>query len=210
MKNFSILVALLFVLTSAVTANADIRVGIIGGINRTTVDLDEPSGVDVSSRTDWGLGALIEIDMGLNDRLSIQFEPMYLQKGSTADVVGFGTIEVEAEYFEIPVMFKYEITDKKIKPYIMAGPTFGFLLNAEQNANFIPGDQRDITDDTNTVDVGIGIGGGLSYRFEDSHDIESFIQARYNFGLTDVDRDENDTKSRGFHIMFGFTIPLGK
>ena len=203
MKKMSVLVVALFTLITVLPANAQVNLGVIGGLNLASLSFDpDPDGVDLSNRTGFGIGGVLSF--GLGETLALQLEPMFLQKGAKATGQGItGETEVKASYIEVPAMLKFAFGSGEIKPYVMAGPTIGYLLSAKQ-------DEDDIKDDVKNIDFGLAFGGGVSLPMGNK---TVFVEGRYSLGLTDInddsDPDADEIKTKGIQIMAGITFPFG-
>lgn len=81
------------------------------------------------------------------------------------------------DYINVPIFAKYYVLDKLS---VEAGPQFGFLVKADNNG-------EDIKEYLKTFEFGLGV--GASYYFTEN----IFAGARYNFGLTSIDK-ESDVK----------------
>lgn len=201
--------------------------GIIGGKNFANIILQDPNVVynnmhqELSTRHTFGIGSIF--GLSLNKNISLQLEPMYLEKGSL--VSEEVDLEIKYSFLEIPLLLKLT-AGKKIRPYIFAGPALNFMLNSEweisQGGSSLKGDAGSIS---RKFDLGIIIGTGISIPFWKG---SLFLNCRYNLGLSDLSRsgtiefsqgdfsldlnvDEADKiKSEVFQIMFGFVLPLGK
>jgi len=105
-------------------------------------------------------------------------------------------------------MFRYHFQSAaSARPYVMAGPSLGFLLSAKYD--FKDGPEYDAKDETKGLDLGVGLGGGVSIPRGDK---TFFAEARYVLGLTNIndESDESTVKNRGLQVLVGATIPLGK
>ena len=112
-----------------------------------------------------------------------------------------------------------------IRPYVMAGPTVGYLLrsNIELDA-FGLTFQGDMSEVTKHWDFGLGLGGGVSFSLDM---FTLFVEGRYTLGMTnlqkggsfnvvagsvavpiDFDKDEDWYKNRGIQILAGVTISI--
>lgn len=203
MKKMNILVGAFLTLILVLPAKAQVNFGVIGGLNLANVSFDpDPDGVDISNRTGFGIGGVLSF--GLGETLALQLEPMFLQKGAKATGQGItGETELKASYIEVPAMLKFAFGSGEIKPYVMAGPTIGYLLSAKQ-------DETDIKDDVKSIDFGLTFGGGVSLPMGNN---TVFVEGRYSLGLTDINDDSDPNadkiKTKGIQIMAGITFPLG-
>jgi len=118
-------------------------------------------------------------------------------------------VESKLAYLEIPLMLKFAFTANDIKPYIMAGPTFGYNLSSK--VKYTLGDtsgEEDNKDDTKSIEVGLDFGAGVSLSMGNN---SIFVEARYALSLTDIyEATHSDTKTKGIQIFAGITFPLGK
>ena len=100
-------------------------------------------------------------------------------------------------------MLKFAFGSGDTKPYVMAGPTFGYLLSAKQ-------DETDIKDDVKSIDFGLTFGGGVSLPMGNN---TVFVEGRYTLGLSDINDDSgpdaDKIKTKGIQIMAGITFSLG-
>jgi len=204
MKKMSVLVVALFTLITVLSANAQVNFGVIGGLNLAKLSFDpDLQGVDLSNRTAFGIGGVLSF--GVGETLALQLEPMFLQKGVKASAQGFES-EIKASYIEVPAMLKFAFGSGDTKPYVMAGPTVGYLLSAKVKD---PDGEQDIKDDVKNIDFGLAFGGGVSLPMGNN---TVFVEGRYSLGLSDLNDDPTDDikiKSKGIQIMAGITFPLG-
>ena len=190
-----ILVSAIALFSFSFTQAQELTLGIKGGVNlasiggdfKSTADQDE----DIKGRFGFHLGGIAEYM--ISDQFGIQGELLYSLAGSKSESSfsedGFsvsGTDEIKLSYLSIPVMGKYFVTDEIA---LEAGPTFGLLLSATNDFEFSEsGDGEsfsesgsvDIKNDTNGLDLGLGIGG--SYNTEGG----LFFGLRYNLGFSSV------------------------
>jgi len=109
------------------------------------------------ARSGFYLGGLV--DLKVSEKFHVQPELLYTMEGNGED-------EFDLNFVRIPVMAKFYVADAFS---IQAGPQFGFLAGGGQAKDFMK-----------SFDFGLGIGAG--------YELESglFFDARYNFGLTDI------------------------
>lgn len=190
----------LFVLLAIVPTSAQNRIGFTGGLNLANISVDPDQGLDLSSRTGFGFGGVL--DLGLSENVALHVEPMFLQKGSNVNVQGLGEIKLKASYIEVPVLFKIALGTSTTRPYVMAGPSIGILLSAKA-------DDTDIKDTTKSTDFGLAFGAGVSFPAGNN---SVFVEGRYALGLSDINDDATDDtkiKTKGIQFMAGVTFPLG-
>lgn len=227
MRNFIFLSFMLFAFCLVLPVSAqNCYVGVLGGLNFADMDVvGDGEDQEVSSHRVFGAGGVFGID--LNSNFSLQLYPMYLQKGGIMEIDDSDPdIKFNMAFLEMPLFLKAAL-GKNIRPYVLAGPTFGFLLTSECEAEIndlaIEADLKDIT---KKLDVGIGLGGGVGFPLWKG---SIFLEGRYTFGLNNLNKggliafkaddviitthevnEQDEFKNKGFQIMAGFTLPLGK
>ncbi len=168
-------------LVNIYTANAQeyVMFGVKGGINSSTFNGDGFGNFDnPDSRTSFHLGLLAEIPV--SDKFSVQPEVLY--SGQGYDLVSrdnANDVEYQLDYINVPVLAKFYLIDGLS---LEAGPQVGFLVNSEIDSN-PSGDSGDVPlneDQFNKVDLSLAL--GAAYKFRGGF----FVNARYNYGLSDV------------------------
>ena len=208
MTKFNVFLILLLFLLMTISVNAQVHVGVIGGVNLASVNLDPlEGGVEISNLTVFGIGGVIDYEF--NESMALRFEPMYIQKGAKGSWNIF-EMEDKLSYIEIPILLKYSIGKGKIKPYLEAGPYIGFLL---AGTGKVSGggysEEEDIKDATKSLDFGLGFGAGVSVPVSKNY---IFLEARYALGLVNINEDPDDpdteVKTKGIQVFVGMTFPL--
>lgn len=221
----SSLLLILMILAATVSAQ-QLYIGAIGGVNFADLNLEDDRGEkqDISTRNGFGFGGVLEMHLGQN--FYLQLEPMYLQKGGVLhqEPPNPEEIEFKMSFVEIPLFLKIQFGEQ-IRPYIMGGPTVGFLLSSKLESE-ISGllFKADLEDITGKVDFGVGVGAGVSVPLDNSN---IFLDGRYTLGLTNLNKggtyqaragdivvegeiqEEVDASSGGFQIMVGVAFPIG-
>ena len=173
---------LIILLGFSVNAQQEVKFGPKAGVNFSTIS-NVPK---AKMLTGFYVGAIAEIKF--DDKFSIQPELMYSSQGAKYDysveLVGIsGThFRDKLDYINIPILAKYYISKGFSFEF---GPQFGFLVKAESKGEVtVKGEtfenNRDIKDEVNSFDFGIGA--GFAYDLSNGF----FINARYNFGITNV------------------------
>jgi len=224
MNKFNLSIVALLALFIALPAGAQVKFGVIGGVNLANLNGNDVDGtkIDFSGRTGFGVGGVL--DVGLSENIALRFAPMYLQKGAeftdTDPDLGTATFAVKAGYLEVPVLLKIALGTSSIQPYLMAGPTIGFNLssNLKFSATGINA-EIDAKEITKSTDFDFAFGAGVSFPAGAN---SIFVEGRYALGLTDIAREgtlefmgedivsgDAEVKTRGFQIMGGISFPLG-
>jgi len=93
----------LLLLTAALPSNAQMRVGVLGGPNVASLDMNTSNKVPQFDRTLFGAGGVLEVEM--NNHLSFVAEPMIIKKGGGA-IEGAAIYHFNRYYLEAPLMLK--------------------------------------------------------------------------------------------------------
>ena len=180
-----------------------VGIGPKGGMNFADAAVDSHD--DTEGRQGLAIGG--QIEFGASSPISLQVEPMYVQKGARFDVIGV-TTRGDFDYLEIPVLVKAKLGPAAAHLYTFAGPSIGINLNTEGSFGSVEGNFED--EAASTVFSGdIGIGGEfqLAERLMLSADI------RYSHGFTSaLDEsvgDIDDWKSRDIRLLAGLSFNLG-
>ena len=223
MKRVALVVVALYFMVLALTASAQVHVGIIGGLNFSDIKGEGTSEREISDHTVFGVGVLF--DLGLMNHLSLCMEPMVIEKSATGEEIDVNNpaIDLKLLFVELPIFIKYSF-GKIVKPYFIAGPTLGYLLSSEMSTEMggitFNADTKSITE---KLDVGIGFGGGVSFPVGL---FSIFLEGRYTLGLRNINKggdvvvkagpivipahiEETDRmKTRGLQVMAGITFSL--
>ncbi|RFN58056.1 porin family protein [Marixanthomonas ophiurae] len=198
-------IAVLTVFGVTATQAQEVRLGAKGGLNFSSFSgdgfdaFDDPEG-----RTSFHIGAFAEIP--LSERFSIQPEVLY--SGQGFDLIsreGADDTEVQLDYINVPVMAKVYIVEGL---YAEAGPQIGFNVKSEIDSDPDDEGSGDIAIDEDIInDVDFSVGVGAGYQFNNG----LFLNARYNFGLSDVFNNEDllidsDAKNSVFAVSAGYSF----
>lgn len=150
MKRILTVVAALLLLFS-VQASAQIRWGVVGGMNFNSSKFTE---LDVEAKTGWNAGLTCLVDLPLG--LSLQPSLIYSQKNTnvTESVVqGMG-------YMELPVSVQWGPDLLLFRPFVDVTPFVGYAVSNNLYSDIL----GDIAswDGKERFDYGIGIGGGIN------------------------------------------------
>lgn len=172
-----------------------------------------------------GLG--VSFRLTRDNFLSIQPEILYSRKGLVNKQLLSSDIHYQLNYVELPLLLKVNFGGEKVKLYVNAGPSIGYLLNGRLkgrtgNTSILnPASEYNVPIEfvdrpvgpslnllyANRIEAGLNFGGGVGYAFAGNTVV--FLDVRYNLGLTDFSRQEQ-SKNRVFALTTGVQIPLGK
>lgn len=186
----SIFLFLTVCLFSAAAQAQQVKFGLKGGLTVSKLtNLD-----DVKSRASIYAGAFARV--GLTESWSIQPELVYSGQGYKGSAFFLGDYNVAVNYINLPVMAQYHIVPEF---YLEAGPQLGFRVSSKAKRD---GSTLNVGDAHKGVDFGLGF--GLGYDF----DFGLGVGARYNFGLTNV-VDESNESYKNSVAQFGVTYTFG-
>lgn len=176
------LLLLVAVFAFGFTQAQEIKGGIKGGLNLSSVDTD-----GASNRT--GFHAGLYLDAGLAG-FNIMPEVLFSSKGAEFDGGG----EFNLTYVEIPVLFKKGFA-KVLNVHL--GPQFGLLLSAEdQDGNDLKEGLKG-SDLSGVIGAGVDLPGGLSGG------------VRYVLGLSDIndiDGASESIKNKTIQVYIGYKL----
>lgn len=158
-------------------------------------NISAPSDVSVNNKA--GLAAGINLELPVTDYFSIQPELLFVQRKAEFARTGSTTISVKYESLEIPVFAKLTL-NHVVSPYLIAGPVAYFNISKGVEAAG-PAGTSSINFSQKTFDFGVAFGGGVDVG-------PLFVNARYTLGVTSIDENSADYKSRGIHVLAGLRI----
>lgn len=137
----------------------------------------------------------------LRSDLKLRLDILLTQKGGSYDYDG-NKMNINLTYLQEDVLALYKLPlPIKQSLYLIGGGSVAvnLLSSAEVVVNG-ESDSTDMSDSTNTFDVGLVIGAGI----EATDQI--FVDARYNFGLLSFDSGNADMTNNGFFLTAGYTF----
>lgn len=172
------------------------KIGIKAGVNFSNYYIDDVSDQDLKTAFHFGMF----IKSPVNERVSIQPEVLFSQKGSTLyydNARGRGTLDLTVNYIDVPVLLRVDLVPGF---YISAGPYFSFLINStikdadpDGDINF---EEELDKSDFNNFDWGLS--GGLGF------EIGAFnLGARYNYGLVTVGKEQENILGQRYRYPDG-------
>ena len=212
-KRLAVFVLILLGVPVAGTAQAP-SFGLRGGLNMA--DFGGSRIVDSDSRAGFILGAFASIP--IRGAVSIQPEVIFSQRGANRAAYNYDDMPVDTDappigvylgestshdYLEVPLLLRISpsTADNSVRPIFFAGPSVGFLVSTKEVYD------TDYSEYLNSTDIGVVFGGGVDYG-------RVSLDARYNLGLTTVDRDfdaswghvPGSVKNRAFTVTAGFRL----
>jgi len=159
--------------------NAQVHFGLKGGVNFVDFRIhDAKTNLTVDNSTGWQAGALLQLKI---PGMGVAFQPELLYTVSKANV---GQASNDIHYFDVPLNLQFGLDLVLLRPYLLAGPYFGYALKTDGD-NF--------KDNINKFDWGIGLGGGLEiWKLQ--------LDARYSWGLQNMSMKEFEMKHNRFTL----------
>ncbi|MCK8491540.1 MULTISPECIES: porin family protein [Spirosoma] len=221
-------VAFVVALVTAQTAFAQVQVGIRGGANWGFASKpDFLNSLNPVLQLSAGPTAAIFLDVPLSDRVSFRPEVAYVQKGFAVkqsmdlNLGGFtlplgARIAYQSQNIELPLLFKVNLTDGPVQPYLIAGPSVGYALSGRVRT------RATALITTRPIDVNVNYGdmlnrwdasavGGLGLAM-DAGAGKFFIEGRYTHGFTrqvQVPVVNINARNRGVAVSLGYSFPIG-
>jgi len=149
------LLAVSLVVLFAISANAQFKLGITGGLNMASM-----SGMDnTKSLLGFHAGLIADISLG---PLGVQPGVEFSQKGLKASE---GDTKLSLNYIDVPVNLLYKIGLPGAKILLLAGPNFGYGLSGKWSGG---GESEDVkfgseADQVKRMDLGLNLGGGVQF-----------------------------------------------
>lgn len=194
MKKIIVFLCALALVAVAIPAQAQLRFGVKGGLNITSVHFNSDL-LKSDNVTGFHIGPMIEATMPL---LGFGFDAaiLYAQKGMESNSSGV-TTTMKTSYLDVPVNLKWKFGLPIIKAYLAAGPYASFRIGGDKIWNVL-NDQLE----TKSFGAGLNFGAGV--------ELFSHLQVGFNYqlGLTDnfsaEKLDLTDNKNRGWVISAAY------
>lgn len=179
MKKLIVAAVVLFMGTTAFSQGIDL--GIKAGPNFSNFS----DASKISNKTGFHAGIFAGIKF--SDNVGIQADLLYSQQGAE-----FSGKDFDLNYVNVPVVIKYYVFRGL---NLQAGPQFGFVVDDNISKVFGEIAKAEKTNVSGAVGLGYDL---LGFR----------LDARYNFGLTDVIEGGNDVKSKNsvYSIALGYSF----
>lgn len=140
----------------------------------------------------------------------MQPEALYSQQGTKLTINNFSgnvltssiDLTSKLDYINIPIAIKYYVVEGFS---LQAGPQIGFLISAKEKGEVTENGieisaERDSKDEYEKVDFALF--GGVGYDLP----IGIFFQARYNAGITNINKDPESANIELTNNVFSFSV----
>jgi hypothetical protein len=172
------------------------RFGIMAGA--TFSNLRSSDDLNFENRTGTTFGATLQLPLGSS--ITLQPEALFINKGSKFDSPTAGEGNIRLDYFEVPVLLRYDFSREVLAPHIYAGPSVGFNVGCKvkiEDVGTIPNTSSDCEEENfkpKSVDYGFTVGAGLDLNLGG---LAATGGVRYGIGLADIRNDNSqEFKSR--------------
>ena len=193
MKKVTGLVLIILMAFIAVPAKSQLKFGVKGGLNISSVHLNSDI-LKADNVTGFQIGPMIEttsplIGVGLDAAI------LYSQKGMDVKSETGTSTNVKTDYIDVPVNLKWKFGLPIIKGYLAAGPYIGFRVGGDKFWE-IPGS---VVGQVKAKDFSAGLNFGAGV------DLISHLQVgiNYGLGLTDnysAEKYDLNAKNRGWSV----------
>ena len=172
MKKFFFTIVVMVCFLSQI--DAQVRFGLKAGLN-----FDSFEDAQAKNSVGWQAGPLLQLVVPI---IGIGVQPELLYVSKKYDDKGIG-------YFDIPINLRYELNLIVARPYFVAGPYFGFVVNVDKELESKIDKQKN--------GWGIGVGGGVEvWKLQ--------VEMRYSWGLNDIGTLGTDLKTNTFSLSLGY------
>ena len=191
MKKVTGLVLVILMVFIAVPAKSQLKFGIKGGVNISSVHMNSDI-LKADNVTGFQIGPMIETTIPLIG-IGLDAAILYSQKG--VDMKTEGTVtstSMKTDYLDIPVNLKWKFGIPLVKAYLSAGPYVGFRVGGDKIWNVL-GEQ--IKAKNFSAGLNFGVGAELISHLQ--------VGINYGLGLTDnysSDKFDMKAKNRGWSI----------
>ena len=199
MRNRRMIAGLMFaalLLLGIGQANAQVRLGVKGGLNIASVHFSTDV-LQSDNVTGFQIGPMIEGSLPL---VGVGFDAaiLYAQKGLETKTVGGEKTTLKNDYIDVPVNLKWKLGLPVMKVYLAAGPYVGFRVGGNKIWE-LPGSMVDQVK-TKSFSAGLNFGAGV--------ELISHLQVGLNYGLgltnnysmESLSLTKSDGKNRGWSV----------
>lgn len=158
MNKFNIIILVFFILGFSFNLKAqnNFKASVVGGITAAQLGGDSISGYDKLGFTFGG-----KLGYALNERLELNFELLYSQRGSSNNFSfsNSGENVTTLNYLEIPVYLTFNDWKVEKEDYykvgIFGGLSYGYLISASSTNNLLEGRESEFA--TNDISARVGV-----------------------------------------------------
>ncbi len=208
------LITILFFTGCYTFLNAQLGLGLRGGINFATAELEEK--IDGTWESDYKdfvprINAGLIAEISFSEMFALQPEVNFIQKGYKTTFQNGTTYDskVLMNYVEVPVFVKGRFGTDLVKFNVLAGPSIGYAFNGKVKSDDTEIDIDFDKDQIKQYDVSALLGIGVELKAGPGN---IFLDARLNWGITNLDDSSNSDDfnwhNRGIGIGVGYIYRL--
>lgn len=177
-----------FVLVLALTSSSLADFKILAGLNLSKYSVSGDSGLEWDTKL--GFTAGVGFEKNLNPLMLIEFDVLYFQKGSKADMVDGSRWTYKLNVLSVPLLFRSKLLYDS-SPYAVAGVELSFITSHQIGLGDL--EPVDFKDSTTSFDFGVVLGGGFELKLEER--LFLFIEGRYHKGMRNIIIDPSGSQS---------------
>jgi opacity protein-like surface antigen len=207
-----IIILLAIVISQDNAVNGQIKIGFKSGISSSRFLMSStPAYNEMNNKIGFLIAGIFDYD--INNYLGIRVEPGYYQKGydlkyngsSINPSIPQGSICVN--YLELPISIVGNYNFAPLYPYLTAGFSIGYLVNAKSVAT-VNGNEKfyEIKDSYKDLDLSLALGAGSEYSITTTTTI--IFDIKYLFGISDISRNSLSRKTRNFLFTIGLLFEI--
>ena len=191
MKRIVILISAIFLISRANAQKT--YFGVKGGLNASSLHFDNNNSSD--SKIGFNIGGLAHIHA--SNLWAIQPEVIYSLEGAKLTPAGFYTRgSINLNYINVPILVQRFFHNGF---RLEGGPQIGFLINAKSKSGGVTLDNNSFKSTAFSIPLGVG--------YLTSTGIG--LDARYVFGLSDINANENGSTVQSNVFQFGIFYQFG-
>jgi opacity protein-like surface antigen len=170
------------------------------GLNFSNLDVSQldPNQI-VQSSNGFMLGAWLGVN--LSREFTVKLMGYFTQKGAQVSESGGPTGTIRADYFQFPLLIKWNLPIMLLRPHLYAGPAASILSGTGCDVAVLQG-TLDCSLDLQTADFSAIIGGGVWLG-------PILLDVQYDIGFSNINADPSSgvsVKNRTWTILVGFGL----
>jgi hypothetical protein len=197
------------------------HIGVAGGYTRNQLYTSEGAHVFTAYDAGDGFAISIPVRYQFNSWFALQTELQYIQKNyswrRTEQYTGLSS-EITNSFISVPLMANFSVGGSRLRGFLNAGGYLGVWVESRRKGTwqgfadnvdpdkvvYFDFDEKvDFNKDRdNQFDAGLLLGIGLQYAF---NPCAVFLEGRFNYGLTDLQKDYMYDKAPRINDTFVFT-----
>jgi hypothetical protein len=178
----------------SIRGRSPLLLGFQGGVG--FADAQTPA--NISSSTQTGLMAGVNLEFRLNELISLQPEATFVRRGVSLGNSDGLKLTANSDSIEVPVLVRVNFGTRFI-PYLFAGPVGVFNISHNVNAQTGGTGLGSLNYNPRTFDLAADFGAGIQLE-------AFFLNLRYSVGILGADVSQANWSSRGFQLLAGFNL----